>query len=69
MSFINGIVYALVEQDPVCAADLSASCADRHAAASPFHENERARYRRQLPGFLRVVRSTLKGDDMNPIAL
>ncbi len=65
MSFITSIVHALVEQDAVCAVVLSASCADRHAAHPPFHANERARFRTQLPGYLRVVRSTLKGNEIH----
>src|SRR6266852_9277947 len=66
MSFITGIVHALVEQGAVCAIVLFASSAGKTPGGiPPFHAHERARFRTQLPCFLRVGCPTLKGNEIH----
>src|SRR2546423_10558178 len=66
MSFITGIVHALVEQDAVCAVVLSASRADRRAAAYPHSTQMRELgSEHNFQAFLRAVCSTLEGIEID----
>src|SRR6266702_4008453 len=72
MSSITGIVHALVEQDAVCAIVLSASCADRRAAAYPHSTQMREPgSEHNFQAFLRAVCSTREGnetDEVDPLS-